>query len=215
MSHNFCFFIYKSPLWILFCIRPFCLPSPLPLWLLFRIKARIPVIQAPLTAPQRAAFEESDPRWPLLPHTGLSARTYTEGPPPVSLGPPPPPFHRECAFPWFQRISHRALMSCDIRLFLPPTHTHTQYILTHWADVQRQDHTRQQMLITRQYLGGFICRGYLAPLYHLHRSAFLTTTSVNLGSYKIYTLSPPFLLLNRTLLDPSTPWLTSLKGQFN
>lgn len=118
------FFIYKLHLWIPFWIHPSCLPSLLPLWLLFRIKARVPVIQAPLSAPQRAAFEESDPRWPFLPHTCSSAYTHSKGPTPVSLGPPPPPFHRKCAFPWFLCISHRALTSCDIRLFLPPTHTH-------------------------------------------------------------------------------------------
>lgn len=94
----------------------------------------------------------------------------------------PRPFHRECAFPWFLHISHRALMSCDIRLFLPPTHTHTHlYTLTHWADVQRQDHTRQQMLIISQNLGEFFCRVYLEPLYHLHRSAVLTSTKQAYG----------------------------------
>jgi len=141
MSHTYFFCIYKSHLWIPFWIPPSCLPSPLPLWLLFRIKARVLVIQAPLTAPQRAAFEESDPRWPLLPHMGLSTCTHSEGPPPVSLGPPPPPFHRECAFPWFLRISHRALMSCDIRLFFPPTHTHIYTHTLSWCAEARSHQT--------------------------------------------------------------------------
>lgn len=127
----------------------------------------VPVIQAPLSVPLRAAFEESGPRWPFLPRTCMHSHTL-RGLNPIPLGPPPPPFHWESAFPWFLYVLQRALMSCDIRLFLPPTHTQRWSVEARshqTADVNYQSVFKRALFAEFTWQCGERERGR-----HLHRS---------------------------------------------